>query len=162
MNTKTNNLFKTFKITAYIQVCAAILFTLFSVSFHADISLLAFPLCLVYTGIYVYFTIIKLVKETNGKYFITVEKLNSYLPYLFLVAFIIRRAGDNGTSFAYDLITVFLWVIVFVTTIILTRTQNEKKADALTENWAVKPSFKKPKGKFRVIWEIFDCLRHIK
>lgn len=158
MNTKTNNLFKTFKITACVQVCAAILFTLFSVSFHADISLLAFPLCLVYTGIYVYFTIIKIVKETNGKYFITVEKLNSYLPYLFLVAFIIRRAGDNGTSFAYDLITVFLWVIVFVTTIILTRTQNEKKADALTENWAVKPSFKKPKGKFRVIWEIFDWL----
>ena len=53
----TNKHFRNYKIKAFINLGAATLFTLLSLSFHADISLLAFPLALIYTGVTIYFTL---------------------------------------------------------------------------------------------------------
>lgn len=48
-----------FSIYVYIELVSAILFTLFSFSYHADISLLALPVAAVYTAITVYFCFLK-------------------------------------------------------------------------------------------------------
>jgi len=158
MNKNENNTFKTFKIVNYVELCASVLFTLMCISFHGDISLLAFPLGLVYTAILSYFVFAKIIKDTNGKFYITVMKMTSYIPYVQLVAFILRRAGQFGTPYWYDLITVLLWVVIFVCAIIISSMMKEKRSKVLTAGWSVEPSFKKPKGGARVIWEIFDWL----
>ena len=43
--------FKKFRLLTFIELGAACLFTLLNISFHADISLLAFPLALIYLGL---------------------------------------------------------------------------------------------------------------
>ena len=158
MTRKEHTIFENFKIVNFIELSAAALFTLLSISFHGDISLLAFPLSLIYTGILAYIFFVKILKNTNGKFYTPVVKLTSYLPYALLVSFIIRRAGATGTAYWYDLISVLLWSVVFVCSIIITNMMKEKKAKALTENWSILPSFKKPKGFGRVIWEVFDWI----
>ena len=155
-NTNKKNTFKRFLITNYIELCAATVFSFFNLSFHADISLLAFPLSLIFTGILAYFFFFKIKKQTNGKFYIPVLKMTSYLPYVLLVVFIIRRAGKNGTPYWYDLITVFLWIVIFVCALMISRMMNEKRSKQLTENWEIQPSFKKPKGIFRFFYEIVD------
>ena len=45
-----------FSIYVYIELISAILFTLFSFSAHADISLIALPVAAIYTAITVYFS----------------------------------------------------------------------------------------------------------
>lgn len=159
MKNKTSdkkNTFNRFKITSYIELCAATIFSFFNLSFHADISLLAFPLSLIFTIILAYFFYFKIVKQTNGKFYIVVQKMTSYLPYVLLVAFILRRAGTFGTPYWYDLITVLLWGVIFVCALMITRMMNEKRSKQLTENWKIQPSFKKPKGLARLFYEIVD------
>ena len=46
-------------------------------------------------------------------------KLIQYLPFVLLVAFILRRAGNTGTTFAYDIISVVFWCINFVFSLII-------------------------------------------
>ena len=87
------NEFKRFRLFTFIELGAAALFTLFTISFHADISLLAFPLALIYFGITCWFLLKKLVIDTDGKHLYAAIKLNEYLPYLFFITFILRRAG---------------------------------------------------------------------
>ena len=50
-----------FSIYVYIELVSAILFTLFSFSYHADISLLALPVAVIYTAITVYFCFFKVI-----------------------------------------------------------------------------------------------------
>lgn len=158
MNKNENKSFNSYKITSYIELGASILFALFNFSFHGDISLLALPLSLIYTVVLSYFVVVKIIKQTDGKFYVSVLKMTSYLPYINLVAFIIRRAGTYGTAYWYDLITVMLWIVVFVCALIISAQMKEKRAKVLTEGWNTIPSFKKPKGGLRVVWEFFDWI----
>ena len=63
---KDNKRIKSFKINVYIELAAGILFSLFSLSFHADISLIACPLSVLFTAATVYFTYFKMLKNTDG------------------------------------------------------------------------------------------------
>ena len=111
---------KKFSILIYIKLVAAVLFSVFSLSFNADISLLAFPISVIYSAIVVWFTFFKMFKPLDGKKIAVVNKLLQYIPYVFLVAFIIRRAGNEGTYLWYDIITVLLWCVIFVTSLMIT------------------------------------------
>ena len=106
--------FKTFRLLTFIELSAAALFTLLNLSFHADISLLAFPLALIYFGFTCWYVLKKLILDTDGKNLYAAIKLNEYLPYFLFITFIIRRAGKNGTPLIIDVFAVIAWFIVFV------------------------------------------------
>lgn len=150
---------KKFSILIYIQLVAAVLFSVFSLSFNADISLLAFPISVIYSAIVVWFTFFKMFKPLDGKKIAVVNKLLQYIPYVFLVAFIIRRAGNEGTYLWYDIITVLLWCVIFVTSLMITHYFHPKRVAKLTENWNVKsPEPKKLKGIKKVGFEAVDWI----
>ena len=90
--------FKRLKLLIIIELAAACLFTLLNISFHTDISLLAFPLALIYLLITCWFVFKKLFIETDGSRLYTAIKLNEYLPYLLFITFILRRAGKRPES----------------------------------------------------------------
>lgn len=148
--------FSTYKKVSYIEFGSAALFTLLLINFSLDISIIAFPLALIFSAILFYLSYFKIFKETDGSKAMAVLKLTQYLPYFLLLCFILRRAGKNGTSSFYDLITVLLWLLIFVTSLILSNLMGEKKIKKLSEGWTVKPEFKKPKGAARIAFEIVD------
>ena len=150
---------KKFSILIYIQLVAAVLFSVFSLSFNADISLLAFPISVIYSAIVVWFTFFKMFKPLDGKKIPVVNKLLEYIPYVFLVTFIIRRAGNEGTHLWYDIITVLLWCVIFVTSLMIIHYFNPKRVAKLTENWNEKaPEPKKLKGIRKVGFEAVDWI----
>ena len=56
---KTINNFKILSILYYIQLASAVIFSFLCLSFNADVSLFAFPLSIIYTGITIYFVVYK-------------------------------------------------------------------------------------------------------
>ena len=94
--------FINFKIFTLIELGAALIFTLLNISFHADISLLAFPISAAYLAVTCWFVFYKILLKTDGSHIYVAIKLTEYLPYLLFITFIIRRAGKTGTSFVVD------------------------------------------------------------
>ena len=150
--------FKNFKLLSIIELTSACIFTLLNLSFHADISLLAFPLSLIYLGITGWFLFKKLILDTDGKNLYAAIKLNEYLPYFFFITFIIRRAGKNGTPFAVDLIAVICWFIVFVLAYFTSRNLYPAKNAKIVQGWAVVPVEKKFKGGAKILFEVVDWI----
>ena len=146
-----------FSIYVYIELVSAILFALFCFSAHADISLLALPVAVLYTAITVYFCFFKVLLKKDATRIPVILRLTQYLPFVFLFSFIIRRAGKNGVPYWYDVVTVLLWCIVFIFSLVLSYCINEKRIVKITENWNV-PFKKKPKlkGAKWILWEIID------
>ena len=148
-----------FSIYVYIELVSAILFTLFSFSYHADISLLALPLAAVYTAITVYFCFFKVILKKDAKRIPVILRLTQYLPFILLFSFILRRAGKFGLPYWYDVVTVILWCFVFVFSLVLSWCMNEKRIVKTTENWNL-PYTKKAKlhGARWVLFEIVDWI----
>ncbi len=150
--------FKKLKLFTIIELSAACLFTLLNISFHADISLLAFPLALVYFGITFWFLFKKLFVDTDGSRLFTAIKLNEYLPYFFFITFIIRRAGKTGTPFVVDVFAVIAWFIVFVFAYLNSRVLYPAKNAKIIQGWTVAPVERKFKGGAKVLFEIVDWI----
>ena len=71
------------KLLFEIELLAAILFSFLNLSFNADISLLALPIALIFTGITLYFSwFVMLNKKDSSKCF-CVLKLSIYLMCFF-------------------------------------------------------------------------------
>lgn len=152
------NEFKFFKILNCIELFSAALFSILLINFSADISLLAFPVAWIFTAVLFRLVYLKIFRETDGSKIFQVLKLTQYLPYVLLLCFILRRAGKNGTGYFYDLITVILWIVIFVSSLMLSNRMGNAKLKKLCENWKVKPALKKPKGIFRFFYEIIDWI----
>ncbi len=105
---------KKFILFNLITIIGAAFFTVFQISIKADLSLIAFPLSLLFVLWLSYESYIQLIKNLNIQRLSLVIKLFQYLPYVLLAAFIFRRAGSVGTSHWYDVLTVLLWVIVLI------------------------------------------------
>lgn len=150
--------FKKLRLFTIIELSAAGLFTLLNISFHADISLLAFPLALVYFGITFWFLFKKLFIDTDGSRLFTAIKLNEYLPYFFFITFIIRRAGKTGTPFIVDVLAVIAWFIVFAFAYLNSRVLYPAKNAKIIQGWAVAPVERKFKGGAKVLFEIVDWI----
>lgn len=132
-----------FNIYYYIELISAILFSILSVSFHADISLLAFPIAAIFTGITVYFGFFKFLKVKNAKNYMLNLKLIQYLPFVLFISFIFRRAGNFATSTFYDVITVILWIVNFVVSFFISYFLNEKKHKFIFDkSWINRPEKK--------------------
>ncbi|MBR1640491.1 MAG: signal peptidase I [Treponema sp.] len=149
----TTKEFKNLLCKTYINLGAALLFTLLLFPLHFDISALAFPIALVYCALLVYFAVFKTFLKTDGSRILVVIKLTEYLPYLLFITFIIRRAGDKGTPFWYDVVTVILWFVVFVLSYFTSRCLYPKKNTKIVQGWAVAPKEEKRKGGAFILFE---------
>ncbi len=159
-NTKPQNIksIKNFKIFMYIELISSILFSLFSISFHADASLISFPIALSFTALAVYFAYFLMLKKGDGSRVFGVLKIIQYLPFVLLLAFIVRRVGKQPTAFWYDLISVLLWCLIFVFSMILSYCMNDKRIDRLEVNWVIPPKKMKLIGIEKLIFEIVDWI----
>ena len=103
-----------FRIPGYIIILSSLCFSLLSVSFSFDVSLLAFPLAVGFSVLTSYYLCFKILKNKDYSAYKITEKLLQYLSYILLISFILRRAGKNGTVYFYDVISVVLWCVIFV------------------------------------------------
>ncbi len=148
-----------FSIYIYIELISAILFSFFCISFHADVSLVALPVAIAYTAVTIYFCFFKVLLKKNATRIPVILRLTQYLPFVLLFCFVIRRAGEYGVPYWYDVVTVLLWCFVFVFSLVLSYCINEKRIVKITENWAVPyTKKKKPKGVKWVLFEIIDWI----
>ena len=60
------------------------------------------------------------------------RKLIQYESFIFLIAFILRRAGEKGTVFAFDLVSVIFWLIIFITACIISYCLDFKHFEKIT------------------------------
>lgn len=150
--------FKRLKLFIFIELAAAAIFTLLNLSFHADISLLAFPLSMIYLAVTCWFLLKKLVFDTDGTYLYAAIKLNEYLPYFLFITFIIRRAGKTGTPFVVDVLAVISWFVIFVLAFFNSRVLYPEKNIKIVQGWKVIPVERKFKGFAKVVYEFVDWI----
>ena len=163
INMKNKNLqlsidFKRFRLLTLIEMGAAVLFSILEISFNADISLLAFPLAVIYLACTIWFVVKKIIIDTDGTHIYAAIKLNEYLPYFLFITFIIRRAGKNGTPYIVDVFAVIFWFVVFVLAYLNSKKLYPEKNQKLVTGWKVAPVQKKLKGASKVAFEIVDWI----
>lgn len=112
------------------------LFSLTMISFHADISLVAFPLALLFTFFTAFSSIKKLFKENNLAFISVFRELLQYLPYVLLIAFVLRRAGKAGTPYVLDAFSVAFWLVSSVLALVILHYINPKRLSKLDISWA--------------------------
>ena len=127
---------KRLSLLAIFSSGASALFSLTLISFHADISLVALPLSLLFTAALAFFSIKKLFGEENLSFISVFRELLQYLPYVLLVAFVLRRAGEKGTPFALDLISVLLWLLASASAFVILHFLNPKNISKVSKSWA--------------------------
>ena len=150
--------FKRLKLFIFIELAAAAIFTLLNLSFHADISLLAFPLSMIYLSVTCWFLLKKLVFDTDGTYLYAAIKLNEYLPYFLFITFIIRRAGKTGTPFVVDVFAVISWFVIFILAFFNSRVLYPEKNIKIVQGWKIIPVERKFKGFAKVVYEFVDWI----
>ena len=150
--------FQKLKLLTIIELAAAAVFTILNLSFHTDISLIAFPLSLIYLALCAWFIFKKILLDTDGSHIYVAIKLNEYLPYLLFVTFIIRRAGQYGTPFIVDLFAVISWFVVFVLAYLNSKKMYPDKNKALMQGWNTIPAERKFKGGAKVLFEVVDWI----
>ena len=120
---------------AFAGCVTSVLFSLTLISFHADISLFAFPLSLVFSALLFFFSLRKLFSEKNLAFIAVFREFLQYLPYVLLIAFVLRRAGENGTSFALDCVSVILWLIASAVSLVILFFLNPKRIGTVSKEW---------------------------
>ena len=119
----------------YINLGLSILFSFLCISFHKDISLLAFPLALIFTIFTSYISIAVLIKKGKISKLGTIRRIFQYEPFVFMTAFVIQRAGKTGMPYIIDLLSVILWVLLLILSFYLLYLLNEKRVYSINEGW---------------------------
>lgn len=151
---------KNFRLFVFISLLFSALFSLFSIHFAADISLLAFLVAAAGTLATGYFSL-AVFKRNEAARLPVLRKLFQYLPYILLVAFILRRAGKTGTAYWYDVITVILWCFVFISSLVVLYFMNEKRVYNYDKNWQAyikQHPPKKASGTKRIVTETVEWI----
>ncbi len=132
------------RIPAAILAVSSVLFTLFSLSFSLDVSLLAFPISFAGTFFLLYFLLNKTIRLRSFKSVSYSVKFLQYIPFILLTSFVLRRAGKSGTYYWYDVVTVLLWCAVFISSLVILYFFKEKRIYKLNPEW--KKEVEKQKG----------------
>lgn len=143
------------KIFIVLDFVSAALFSVANVSFHADISALAFFVSAVFNGILFYVVFARFWKTPSRLGFFTAKKMLQYQPFVHLISFILRRAGQSGTSRAFDALSVVLWILSFAFSLAALFYFSEKRAAKTNPSWA---EFSKKKKRRGIAWLSFEIL----
>lgn len=137
----------------YATVITALLFSvsLFTLSFGVEFC--AFPLMAVFSALFAFIVFSKLKKAPSKALVLTVRKLCEYMPFVAIVAFVLRRAGVSETSYVLDLISVILWVLLLIFSCLCIHFLKDKRMP-----FDVKTEKKKKSVIRRVFFEIADWI----
>ncbi len=123
------------KILSLATVFSSLIFSLMNFSIHFDVSLIALPLSLIFT-FFIFFTGYSHLFGKEDRRFINIfRELLQYEPYVLLIAFVFRRAGEKGTLFAVDLIQVVLWCVTSCLCLYILHFINPKRISKIDETW---------------------------
>ncbi|MBQ6568327.1 MAG: hypothetical protein IJL80_14870, partial [Treponema sp.] len=75
-----------------------------------DISILAFPLALLFTLLTGYLSYSRLIKRNEAGLLPTIIRIFQYEPFVLIAAFVLRRSGKAGMPFIIDLLTCLVWL----------------------------------------------------
>jgi signal peptidase I len=96
-------------VILYLCVVSAALFSATCFLPSLEIAFLGFPIALLFTGAFAVQTW-RFLKAPDRKKLGALRKLLEYLPFALLAGFVFRRSGEADCSFAYDLVSVLLWL----------------------------------------------------
>lgn len=144
------------KIFILLDFVTAALFSVANISFHADVATLAFFVSAAFNGILFYVVLAHLLKNESRIGFVAAKKLLQYQPFVHLISFILRRAGQNGTSRAFDAVSVALWILSFAFSLASLYYFSEKRVAKTNPSWAEFPKKKKRRGFAWLSFEILD------
>ena len=147
-----------FSLMNLITLGLCVVFTLLQFTTIVDLSFSAFWLSLIFSAVLIFFGFYKLQYQKDASVYKIVRKLYEYVPFIFLAVFVLRRAGTFGTSFAYDLISVIIWIAVSVVSFVTVQLYLSEK-NFFKKN----PEFKETKNKEistikKVVIEVFDWI----
>ncbi|WP_147614897.1 signal peptidase I [Treponema pectinovorum] len=137
------------------------LFSLFSFPNHIDVCVLALPLSLLFTFFLYYAGYNRLFCLGDLKFLGVYRTLLQYAPYVFLIAFIIRRAGNFSSPFFIDFIQVIFWCVTGILDLIILHNLNPKKLSKIDEAWhkySQSHSLSRKKGLKRFFLEILSWI----
>lgn len=123
------------KVLIYSNLALAAVFSFLCVSFHKDISILAFPLAIIFTAALFYVSVIVLLKRNMVSKIGVVRRFFQYEPFVFISSFVIQRAGKNGCPYVLDLISALLWVAIMVLSFVILFVISEKRVGKLNPQW---------------------------
>ena len=115
----------------YANIALTALFTLLSLSFHADISLVAFPVSLLFTLLLAYMTVVRLLRKEGVVQLPAIRRALQYEPFVYISAFVLRRAGNAAPPFVLDLAGALVWVSLTLVSCVLLFLLREKAVPAL-------------------------------
>ncbi len=115
----------------YANIALTALFTLLSLSFHADISLVAFPVSLLFTLLLAYMTVVRLLRKEGVVQLPAIRHALQYEPFVYISAFVLRRAGNAAPPFVLDLAGALVWVSLTLVSCVLLFLLREKAVPAL-------------------------------
>ena len=151
-----------FAARALVCLCAA--FSLSMLSFHADVSLAAFPLSLAFAAA-LFFTcraVFAAGSDAAGDATLralpALRTLLQYAPYVLLIAFVLRRAGGTGTPLLLDVLSVGLWLFASALVLFLLHYINLKRAGAIDARWGSALVLKKRHGAAWLGFELVSWL----
>ncbi len=139
----------------YALAALSTIFTLLSYCLTTPPVVLALPISAVFTFFYV-FSFICLKKTNSWQSYSIFKKMTEYAPFVYFAVFVLRRAGENESPFALDLIAAILWVAITALSIVMLIFLSEKRlAKSFPE---IKRPEKEKKAIFRHILEWIDAL----
>lgn len=147
---------KILKTLFLLDAIFAALFSLANICFSLDAAALAFPVALLFNAILFHQIYFGLLKNPGRENFNAVKKLLQYQPFAHLVVFILRRAGENESSFALDLFSVLFWLFAFAFSFAALRFISEKSLLKINPEWALFCKAKKRRGVSWLVFEILD------
>ncbi len=116
-------------------VAISVLFSISSISLKFDISILAFPLCAIFSFVLFLFSVKRLFLQEKLSAIPVFRELLQYEPYVLLVAFVLRRAGDFGTDAILDILQIFLWIFATALVLVISHFLNPKKIARVSQTW---------------------------
>ena len=131
-------------------------FTFANIYFGLDVAAFAFALSLFFNAALFGVLYFRLLKSDSRIAFNAAKKLFQYQPFAHLIAFILRRAGERGTSFAFDALSVCLWLLSFAVSLAILRFFSEKRAASVNPAWKEYCKAKKRKGAAWLVFELLD------
>jgi signal peptidase I len=115
-------------MTVIMYLCAALSLVFSATCFVPSFSVAfwGFPLTLLFSA-FCLFVMWRFLKAPDRKRFVLLHKLLEYLPFVLFAGFVFRRSGASDGSFAFDLMSVILWLAVSVLDIVILFRLSEKR-----------------------------------
>ncbi len=116
-------------------VLSSLVFAVLNLSFNFDISVFSLPVCLAFTWFVYKSGYVELFIKNNLNYISIFRELLQYKPYVLLIAFVLRRSGNNGTPFFLDFVSVVFWCVTSFLDLWILRYLNPKRIEAVDPEW---------------------------